>query len=112
MTTPTQPGFATLSVHAGASPDPATGARVTPIYQTSSFVFDDVDHAADRGSKDTHRDETPVESVALPEELGRCDRGHRDAAHECNCLRELQQLPEDVERPKQAHQGGDERRDA
>ena len=46
MTTPTQPGFATLSVHAGASPDPATGARVTPIYQTSSFVFDDVDHAA------------------------------------------------------------------
>lgn len=46
MTTPAQPGFATLSVHAGASPDPATGARVTPIYQTSSFVFDDVDHAA------------------------------------------------------------------
>ena len=46
MTTPAQPGFATLSVHAGASPDPATGARVTPMYQTSSFVFDDVDHAA------------------------------------------------------------------
>ena len=40
------PGFATLSVHAGAQPDPTTGARVTPIYQTSSFVFDDVDHAA------------------------------------------------------------------
>ena len=46
MTTPDQPGFATLSVHAGASPDPATGARVTPMYQTSSLVFDDVDHAA------------------------------------------------------------------
>ncbi|MCA0423130.1 MAG: O-acetylhomoserine aminocarboxypropyltransferase [Proteobacteria bacterium] len=40
------PGFNTLAVHAGAAPDAATGARVTPIYQTSSFVFDDVDHAA------------------------------------------------------------------
>jgi len=40
------PGFATLSIHAGAKPDPTTGARVTPIYQTTSFVFDDVDHAA------------------------------------------------------------------
>ncbi len=36
----------TLSVHAGARPDPATGARATPIYQTSSFVFEDSDHAA------------------------------------------------------------------
>ena len=43
---PHLPGFATLAVHAGARPDPATGARATPIYQTSSFVFDDVDHAA------------------------------------------------------------------
>ncbi|MEM9677798.1 MAG: O-acetylhomoserine aminocarboxypropyltransferase [Pseudomonadota bacterium] len=41
-----EPGFNTLAVHAGAQPDPATGARVTPIYQTASFVFDDVDHAA------------------------------------------------------------------
>lgn len=40
------PGFATLAVHAGAQPDPATKARATPIYQTTSFVFDDVDHAA------------------------------------------------------------------
>jgi O-acetylhomoserine (thiol)-lyase len=40
------PGFNTLAVHAGAQPDPATGARATPIYQTTSFVFDDVDHAA------------------------------------------------------------------
>ncbi|AXS42728.1 O-acetylhomoserine aminocarboxypropyltransferase [Breoghania sp. L-A4] len=40
------PGFSTLSIHAGAQPDPATGARATPIYQTTSFVFDDVDHAA------------------------------------------------------------------
>lgn len=41
-----QPGFDTLSIHAGAQPDPATGARVTPIYQTTSYVFQDVDHAA------------------------------------------------------------------
>ncbi len=40
------PGFSTLSIHAGAKPDPTTGARITPIYQTASFVFDDVDHAA------------------------------------------------------------------
>ncbi|HET7847689.1 MAG TPA: O-acetylhomoserine aminocarboxypropyltransferase [Pseudolabrys sp.] len=40
------PGFATLAIHAGAQPDPTTGARATPIYQTTSFVFDDVDHAA------------------------------------------------------------------
>jgi O-acetylhomoserine (thiol)-lyase len=40
------PGFDTLAVHAGAKPDPTTGARATPIYQTTSFVFDDVDHAA------------------------------------------------------------------
>ncbi|RVC22061.1 PLP-dependent transferase, partial [Mesorhizobium sp. M7A.F.Ca.CA.004.04.2.1] len=37
------PGFNTLAVHAGAKPDPATGARATPIYQTTSFVFDDAD---------------------------------------------------------------------
>ncbi len=39
-------GFDTLSIHAGAAPDPTTGARITPIYQTASYVFDDVDHAA------------------------------------------------------------------
>ena len=40
------PGFATLAVHAGAKPDPTTGARATPIYQTASYVFDNVEHAA------------------------------------------------------------------
>jgi O-acetylhomoserine (thiol)-lyase len=39
--------FETRQVHAGASPDPATGARATPIYQTTSFVFRDTQHAAD-----------------------------------------------------------------
>jgi len=43
---PRAPGFSTLAVHAGAKPDPATGARATPIYQTTSYVFDDTDHAA------------------------------------------------------------------
>jgi O-acetylhomoserine (thiol)-lyase len=40
------PGFNTLAIHAGAKPDPATGARATPIYQTTSYVFEDADHAA------------------------------------------------------------------
>src|SRR3990170_49200 len=40
------PGFETRAIHAGAAPDQTTGARVTPIYQTTSYVFDDVDHAA------------------------------------------------------------------
>lgn len=39
-------GFGTQAVHAGAQPDPTTGARATPIFQTTSYVFDDVDHAA------------------------------------------------------------------
>jgi len=39
--------FATMAIHAGTAPDPTTGARVTPIYQTASYVFDSVDHAAD-----------------------------------------------------------------
>lgn len=38
--------FDTLALHAGAAPDPATGARATPIYQTTSFSFRDSDHAA------------------------------------------------------------------
>jgi O-acetylhomoserine (thiol)-lyase len=46
MTEDRTPGFNTLAIHAGAQPDPTTGARATPIYQTTSFVFDDVDHAA------------------------------------------------------------------
>jgi O-acetylhomoserine (thiol)-lyase len=44
--TPRAFGMETLAVHAGARPDPTTGARSTPIYQTTSYVFDDADHAA------------------------------------------------------------------
>ena len=46
MAAPQGPGFDTLSLHAGAQPDPATGARATPIYQSASFVFTDSDQAA------------------------------------------------------------------
>ncbi|TFW11305.1 O-acetylhomoserine aminocarboxypropyltransferase [Massilia arenosa] len=46
MSGPRYPGFDTLSLHAGAQADPATGARATPIYFTSSFAFQDSDHAA------------------------------------------------------------------
>src|SRR6266481_572345 len=39
-------GFDTLAVHAGQRPDPVTGSRAVPIYQTSAYVFEDTDHAA------------------------------------------------------------------
>jgi O-acetylhomoserine (thiol)-lyase len=46
MPGPKPPAFETLSLHAGQQPDPVTGARAVPIYQTTSFVFQDADHAA------------------------------------------------------------------
>ena len=46
MSGPKYPGFDTLALHAGQSPDPVTGARAVPIYQTTSFVFRDSEHAA------------------------------------------------------------------
>ena len=46
MVEPKFPKFDTLSLHAGQQPDPQTGARAVPIYQTTSYVFPDVDHAA------------------------------------------------------------------
>src|SRR3990167_4104564 len=39
-------GFGTRAIHAGAQPDPVTGARATPIHQTTSFVFDSAEHAS------------------------------------------------------------------
>ncbi len=42
----TDHGFETKAIHAGAMPDASTGARITPIYQTSSYVFEDAEHAA------------------------------------------------------------------
>jgi len=46
MVDPNYLKFDTLSLHAGQQPDPATGARAVPIYQTTSYVFDDTEHAA------------------------------------------------------------------
>jgi O-acetylhomoserine (thiol)-lyase len=46
MSDPRSPGFDTLALHAGAAPDPVTGARATPIHFTTSYVFRDSDHAA------------------------------------------------------------------
>eukprot|EP01030_Chromulinospumella_sphaerica_P009213 gene9213-9025_t len=46
MSGPHYPGFDTLALHAGAAPDPATGARATPLYFSASFAFKDADHAA------------------------------------------------------------------
>jgi O-acetylhomoserine (thiol)-lyase len=46
MAGPKYPGFDTLALHAGQSPDPTTGSRAVPVYQTTSFVFRDTEHAA------------------------------------------------------------------
>lgn len=46
MAGPADPGFDTLALHAGAAPDPATGARAVPIHLTTSFVFESSEHAA------------------------------------------------------------------
>ena len=45
-TIPSRPGFETLALHGGQEPDPTTNARAVPIYQTTSYVFNDADHAA------------------------------------------------------------------
>ena len=58
-------GFDTLQVHAGARPDPATGARQTPIYQTTAYVFRDADHAAALG--------VPRERIATIPNLTDCE---------------------------------------
>ena len=42
----TEWGFETRQIHAGQEPDAATGARAVPIYQTTSYIFRDTDHAA------------------------------------------------------------------
>ena len=46
MAGPSDPGFDTLALHAGAAPDPATGARALPIHLSTSFVFESSEHAA------------------------------------------------------------------
>jgi O-acetylhomoserine (thiol)-lyase len=46
MSTPKKHGLGTQSLHAGQKPDPTTGARAVPIYQTTSYQFRDTEHAA------------------------------------------------------------------
>src|SRR5436189_6407092 len=62
------PGFDTLALHAGAAPDPATGARAVPIHLTTSFVFESSDHAAalfnlERGGHVYSRISNPTNAV-------------------------------------------------
>jgi O-acetylhomoserine (thiol)-lyase len=69
----------TLAVHAGASPDPATGARATPIYLSTSFVFSDSDQAAalfnmERSGHVYSRLSNPTVSV-LEERIAALERG-------------------------------------
>lgn len=68
MAGPKYPAFDTLSLHAGQRPDPATGARAVPIYQSTSFVFEDTDHAAalfnaERGGHVYSRISNPTNAV-------------------------------------------------
>ena len=83
--------FDTLALHAGAAPDPTTGARATPIYQTTSFSFRDSDHAAalfnmERAGHVYSRISNPT--VAVFEE--------RVAALENGAVRCFEIVPEDV----------------
>jgi O-acetylhomoserine (thiol)-lyase len=71
--------FDTLSLHAGQQPDPATGARATPIYQSSSFVFKDTDHAVglfniERAGHVYSRISNPTNAV-LEERIAMLDNG-------------------------------------
>ncbi len=72
-------GFDTLSLHAGQHPDPATGARATPIYQTASYVFKSTDHAAsifniERTGHVYSRISNPTNAV-LEERISALERG-------------------------------------
>ena len=73
------PGFDTLALHAGAAPDPATGARATPIHLTTSFVFESSDHAAalfnmERGGHVYSRLSNPTTAV-LEQRMAALDGG-------------------------------------
>lgn len=76
---PTPPGFDTLALHAGQTPDPTTGARATPIYQSASFVFPDTDYAAglfnlERSGHVYSRLSNPTNAV-LEERMAALDHG-------------------------------------
>src|SRR5580765_4774467 len=79
MAAPRSLHFDTLSLHAGQRPDPVTGARATPIYFTTSFVFRDADHAAalfnmERGGHVYSRISNPTNAV-LEERMAALEGG-------------------------------------
>src|SRR3979490_3414229 len=79
MAAPRSLQFDTLSLHAGPRPDPVTGARGTPIYFTTSFVFRDADHAAalfnmERGGHLYSRISNPTSAV-LEERIAALEGG-------------------------------------
>ena len=79
MSAPKPPAFETLSLHAGQHPDPVTGARAVPLYQTTSYVFHDADHAAalfnlERPGHIYTRNSNPTTSV-LEERLAALEGG-------------------------------------
>jgi O-acetylhomoserine (thiol)-lyase len=79
MTKPRTLKFDTLSLHAGQQPDPTTGARATPIYQSASFVFKDTDYAAglfnmERAGHVYSRLSNPTNAV-LEERIATLDNG-------------------------------------
>ena len=91
MSADRKPGFNTLAIHAGAQPDPATGARATPIYQTTSYVFDDVDHAAALFNLETFgniytRIMNPTQAV-LEERVAALEGGHGRACRGLQAMR-------------------------
>ena len=95
--TPPPPKFATLAVHAGAAPDPSTGARATPIYQTTSFVFNDADHAASLFGLEAFgniytRISNPTQAV-LEAAHRRARRRHRGARRRLGPRRAVPRLP-------------------
>ena len=85
MAGPKPPAFETLSLHAGQHPDPVTGARAVPIYQTTSYVFQDADHAAalfnlERAGHIYTRISNPTTAV-LEERLAALESGRRRHLH-------------------------------
>ncbi|GAB4465466.1 MAG: O-acetylhomoserine aminocarboxypropyltransferase [Burkholderiaceae bacterium] len=79
MSGPKYPGFGTLTLHAGQRPDPATGARAVPIYASTSFCFDDSEHAAslfnmERAGHVYSRISNPTVAV-LEERIAALERG-------------------------------------
>ena len=85
MPAPKPPAFETLSLHAGQHPDPVTRSRAVPIYQTTSYVFDDADHAAglfnlERAGHIYSRISNPTTAV-LEERIAALGRRRRRGVH-------------------------------